>query len=459
MPKDVEEKGHPGAEAPGSDAADVRRGHRVAQLPRLAHRRAVAQKSRESRDLKPPRDPQRRSLRAGENQGAHLEFSRPRAGQETEGDDLRSPDLRGRQDVAREVDRSSHEPPVRAAVARGVRDEAEIAATGAPTSRVPRQIIQMMKKAGTMNPVFLLDEVDKMSMDFRGDPSRRCSKCSIRSRITLPGSLPRRRVRPVARHVHCTRTCCTRSRRHFAIAWKCCSSPGIRSSRRSRLPRNSWPESVRRRRPHEREHDVHRRSGADGHHRYTREAGVRTSSASSRPSAARSRARWSSKAGLQRRDHGGQGHAVPRRARFRNTMAEETNEIGIATGLAGPRSGGEILVTEATLMPARASDAHRQARGRHAGIGAGRHELCALQGRRVRIAKDFNKRTDVHIHVPEGRFEGWSVGWHHARHGSRVGARAHPDSQGRRDDREITPAQGVPIGGVKERCSPRTAPA
>jgi ATP-dependent Lon protease len=89
--------------------------------------------------------------------------------------------------------------------------------------------------------------------------------------------------------------------------------------------------------------------------------------------------------------------------RFRNTMAEETNEIGVATGLAWTEVGGEILVTEATLMSGKG---HLTLTGK---LGDVMQESAQAAMSYVRskaeeygIAKDFNKRTDVHIHVPEG---------------------------------------------------------
>ena len=61
----------------------------------------------------------------------------------------------------------------------GVKDEAEIRGTGGTyIGSMPGKIIQSMKKAGSGNPLVLLDEVDKMSHDFRGDPASALWRCS-----------------------------------------------------------------------------------------------------------------------------------------------------------------------------------------------------------------------------------------------------------------------------------------
>jgi len=289
----------------------------------------------------------------------------------------------------------------------GVRDEAEIRGHRRTyIGALPGQIIQMMKKAGTVNPVFVLDEVDKMSMDFRGDPSAALMEVldpELNHGFTdhyLDVEYDLSKVMFI-----CTANVLHTIPQPLQDRMEILRLPGYTELEKLQIAKRFLVKKQREAAGLS-ESNVSFSDEAITHiiRHYTHEAGVRN----------------------LEREIANIGRKISRKVvkegkeikleltpanlndflgviKFREIWAEKHNEIGLATGLAWTEVGGQVLGTEATLMEGKG----RLTLTGKLGDVMQESAQAAMSYVRSRTAnfglpKDFYRHLDIHVHVPEG---------------------------------------------------------
>ncbi len=291
----------------------------------------------------------------------------------------------------------------------GVRDEAEIRGHRRTyIGALPGQIIQMMKKAGTTNPIFVLDEVDKMSTDFRGDPSAALMEVldpELNHGFTdhyLDVEYDLSKVMFV-----CTANVLHTIPQPLQDRMEILRIPGYTEQEKLQIAKRFL---VKRQREATGLQEKNLSFTDDGllHiiRHYTQEAGVRNLEREIQ-NISRKMAR---KVVTEGRKADVKAEIVPANVndylgvlKYREFWLEKQNEIGLTTGLAWTEVGGTVLTTEATLMEGKgrltltgklgdvmqesAQAAMSYIRSRSASFG---------------LPKDFYRNIDIHVHVPEG---------------------------------------------------------
>ncbi len=289
----------------------------------------------------------------------------------------------------------------------GVRDEAEIRGHRRTyIGALPGQIIQMMKKAGTVNPIFVLDEVDKMSMDFRGDPSAALMEVldpELNHAFTdhyLDVEYDLSKVMFV-----CTANVLHTIPQPLQDRMEILRIPGYTEQEKLQIAKRFL---VKRAREATGLTDKNLGFTDEGllHiiRHYTHEAGVRSLEREIQ-NVGRKMARK-----VVTNGPASTAEISPTNVndflgilKYRESWLEKHNEIGLTTGLAWTEVGGTVLVTEATLM---------EGKGRlnlTGKLGDVMQESAQAAMAYIRsrshafgLPKDFYRNIDIHVHVPEG---------------------------------------------------------